>query len=138
MATNLNFSNINYNKSTNELVFNTEIWISDLTFYKTEIEFLKKFINTNLFKSNTRNLFENIQIMNKNLDNSESKRKLLLEKIIALNKQLNTNIEAAIQKCDTKFIDEFNNIEDEILTFNKAYKKLKITIYTYFYGILDS
>jgi hypothetical protein len=136
METNLNFRNVNYNKSPDHLLFNTDIWISDLTFCKIEIEFLKKFINTYSFKSNTRNLFETIQLMNKNLDIYESKRKQLLEKITNANQQLKLNIKASLKKCSVKFIDEFNNVEDEVLIFKKTYKELKTTLYTYFYGTL--
>jgi hypothetical protein len=136
METNLNFRNVNYNKSPDQLLFNTDIWISDLTFCKIEIEFLKKFINTYSFKSNTRNLFETIQLMNKNLDIYESKRKQLLEKITNANQQLKLNIKASLKKCSVKFIDEFNNVEDEVLIFKKTYKELKTTLYTYFYGTL--
>ena len=138
MTTNLNFNNINYNKNVKELGFKVESWISDLTFFKTEIKFLKKIINTYPFKSNTQNLFENIQIFNKNLNNSESKRLLILKRLPLIKQQIIKINEEDFQKKHTQFIDEFNNLEDEILIFKETYKHLKNTIYNYIYALSPS
>ena len=112
--------------------------VSDLTFFKTEIDFLKKIINTYPFKSNTRNLFENIQIFNKNLDNSESRRLLILKKLPLVNLQIIKINNEDFQKTHIQFIDEFNNLEDEILIFKETYKHLKNTIYNFVYALSPS
>ena len=41
MTTSLNYNNINYKKNVQDLGFKVESWVSDLTFFKTEIDFLK-------------------------------------------------------------------------------------------------
>jgi len=138
MSNNLNFHNINYTSNVKELEFKVEFWISDLTFFKTEIEFLKKILNTYPFISNTRNLFENIQIFNTNLDNFESKRLLILNKLSTVKQQLSKNNKEGFQKKHSQFINEFNNLEDEILTFIETYKSLKKNIYNYVYTLSPS
>lgn len=136
MVTNLNFNNLNYNKSLEALLLKTEIWISDFSNYKPEIEFLKKIINTYPFKSNTRNLFENIQIFNRKLENIEFNRLVILKKTTPIKLQLIEKTNKQEPQIDAKFIDIFNNIEDEVLTFNENYKSLKNTIYNYFNALL--
>lgn len=136
MVTNLNFNNLNYNKSLEALLLKTEIWISDFSNYKPEIEFLKKIINTYPFKSNTRNLFENIQIFNRKLENIEFNRLVILKKTTPIKLQLIEKTNKQEPQIDVKFIDIFNNIEDEVLTFNENYKSLKNTIYNYFNALL--
>ena len=138
MVTNLNFNNLNYNKSLEALLLKTEIWISDFSNYKPEIEFLKKIINTYPFKSNTRNLFENIQIFNRKLENIEFNRLVILKKTTPIKLQLIEKTNKQEPQIDVKFIDIFNNIEDEVLTFNENYKSLKNTIYNYFNALLVS
>jgi len=136
MATNLNYKNINYKKNVQDLGFKVESWISDLTFFKTEIDFLKKIINTYPFKSNTRNLFENIQIYTQNLNNLESKRLLILKKITPIKQEIIKNNKEGFQKKHSQFIEEFIKLEVEILTFTETYKKLKNTIYNYIYALI--
>ena len=136
MTTNLNYNNINYNKNVQDLGFKVESWVSDLTFFKTEIDFLKKIINTYPFKSNTRNLFENIQIYTQNLNNLESKRLLILKKITPIKQEIIKNNKEDFQKKHSQFIEEFIKLEVEILTFTETYKKLKNTIYNYIYALI--
>ena len=135
MTTSLNYNNINYKKNVQDLGFKVESWVSDLTFFKTEIDFLKKIINTYPFKSNTRNLFENIQIYTQNLNNLESKRLLILKKITPIKQEIIKNNKEDFQKKHSQFIEEFIKLEVEILTFTETYKKLKNTIYNYIYAL---
>ena len=136
MTTSLNYNNINYKKNVQDLGFKVESWASDLTFFKTEIDFLKKIINTYPFKSNTRNLFENIQIYTQNLNNLESKRLLILKKITPIKQEIIKNNKEDFQKKHSQFIEEFIKLEVEILTFTETYKKLKNTIYNYIYALI--
>ncbi len=136
MTTSLNYNNINYKKNVQDLGFKVESWVSDLTFFKTEIDFLKKIINTYPFKSNTRNLFENIQIYTQNLNNLESKRLLILKKITPIKQEIIKNNKEDFQKKHSQFIEEFIKLEVEILTFTETYKKLKNTIYNYIYALI--
>ncbi|MEX1383540.1 hypothetical protein [Lutibacter sp.] len=138
MTTDLNFSNDNFIKNAEDFAYKLEIWVSYLAFFKTEIEFLKKIINTYPFQSNVRNLFENIQIYSKNLDSFESKRLLILKKSSRLKQQITKNEKEEIQKKYIQLVNEFNKIEDEILTFIETYNNLKNTIYNYVYALLPA
>ena len=138
MTINLNFKHINYNKNVKELEYKVKSWISDLTFYKIEIEFLNKIINTYPFKSNTRNLFENIQIYTQNLDDFKSKGFLFLKRLTTIKQQITKTSKEDIQKKHSQFIEEFHKLEYEILIFLETYKNLKNSIYNYFYAQLSN
>ncbi|GGK52057.1 MULTISPECIES: hypothetical protein [Flavobacteriaceae] len=134
MATNLNFSN----KNKDDFVGKLENWVSYLTFFKTEIDFLKKIINTYPFSTNARNLFENIQIYSKKLDDFNFNRLLILKKLTLVNQEIKKNKKEKIHKKDSHLTNEFNLLEDEILTFIKSYNNLKNTVYNYVYALLPT
>ena len=81
-------------------------------------------------------MFENLQIFNKDLENSDSDRGVILKKIAPLKFQLKENNNKTAPQNNVQFIDLYNNIEDKMLTFTETYKSLKNTIYNYINAIL--
>ncbi|WP_299526501.1 hypothetical protein [uncultured Lutibacter sp.] len=128
MKSDLKHVTFSHNKSINELLYFTSLWISEFEFIKIELSFLKRLINNYPFKSRIPNLFEHIQLFILDLDNLEEDRKLILENIHFQKKQLSNKLKSS----DLNFED----LEEEVFNYLEGYKKLKARIYQYISGLI--
>ena len=123
--------------SIEELQYNYLFWKSELEFSLMELVFLKKLIQSYPFNVKTFNLFERIQLLVAEIDKTENKNKILLEKTLKQNSQLQDMNECDSLSCDNYFMIEYMNLAEEIFENIESYKLLKTRIYQYMGGIMN-
>lgn len=125
-------------KSVNELSHNCELWTSDFEFIKIEISFLKRLLITFPFKSSIPNLFEKLQLFIRDLEHSDSVRVTIHETINSHNQQLRDKIKLKKLCYDNEYLNSYDDMAEEVLTYLEDYKQLKGKIYEYVIGMINT
>ncbi|RPD98747.1 hypothetical protein EGM88_06035 [Aureibaculum marinum] len=127
------FSN---DKSVDELHYNTEQWTSELEFVIFELPFLKRLVKYYPYMNSIPNLFENIQSFTKKLDEFENEQPKLIKEIRNHNNQLEGKLECNDLSCDAFYLNEYNQLAENIFNYLQEYKNLKIDIYKFMHGVI--
>lgn len=129
-------SNSFQSKDIDILISNSKFWIVEFLHVEKEIEFLKKILKSFPFKENTPNLFEKIELFNKDFNSISSEKKILTEKL-SKHQSLLQQIKIP-QNTDKNnlLITEYNITEKKVKEFFNKYKKVKEELYEYILGII--
>ena len=138
MESHLKYKVFTSEKSVIELLHNCKIWASDFDFIKIEISFLKRLLKTFPFKSSIPNLFEKLQLFANDLEHSDSVRATIQETINTHNQQLNSKIKLTKINYDNEYLYSYDNLAEEVLEFLEDYKNLKVKIYEYVIGLINT
>ena len=125
-------------KSIDELHYGTEKWSAELDFSAFELPFLRQLIKSYPYKNTIPNLFENIQLFMKHLDKIEGELPVLIKEIRNHNNQLEGKLECNDVSCDDFYLDEYNQLSENIFDYLQDYKNLKIEIYSFMRGIIPN
>lgn len=131
MKSMIEFKPFNRDKSIDELRYNVTRWLDEFDFVSFELPFLKRMIKAFPFKNIIPNLFEQIQLFIKEIDNFESKKNDIIEKISLHHKELDGMAECNELSCDHYFLFEHDRLAEDIHNYNSDYRALKIKIYNY-------
>lgn len=136
MISQIKFKTFSRDKSIDELHFNTEKWTSELEFSAFELPFLKRFVKSYPYDNTIHNLFENIQLLKQQLDKIEKKQPILIKEIRNHNNQLEGMLECNDVSCDDFYLDQYNQLAENIFIYLQDYKNLKVEIYTFLHGVI--
>ena len=131
MKSMIEFKPFNRDKSIDELRYNVTRWLDEFDFVSFELPFLKRMVKAFPFKNIIPNLFEQIQLFTKELDEFTSQKNDILKKIELHNKQLDGMSECNELSCDHYFLLEHDHLAEVVHNFNSKYRALKIKIYNY-------
>ena len=131
MKSMIEFKPFNRDKSIDELRYSVTRWLDEFDFVSFELPFLKRMVKAFPFKNIIPNLFEQIQLFIKDLDDFESKKNDIIIKIELHNKQLDGMTECNELSCDHYFLLEHDHLAENIHNYYSDYRALKIKIYNY-------
>jgi hypothetical protein len=127
-----------YGKSINEILYQIYCWDSELSFYKSELNFMSKWISNYPINSNLPNLFEHIQLFVKDISNFENDRNNLLDKIETYKTDLIGQDEKHHFETHNYYLITFQKMAELIFNYNKNYRDLKGRIFEYFTDLISS
>lgn len=124
------------NRKMDRLHWHIQHWKSDLQFMEDEISFIEQLLNSNIFDSNTLNLFERLQGY---LERSGGfkLRKVKLEELISKHEnRLGTLMDTKDTMLLAVYYQEHDDLEMEVLACTDDFKSLKAEIFSYVGGTL--
>ena len=111
-------------------------WKSDLQFMGDEIKFIDQLLNSNIFDSNTLNLFERLQDY-LGRSNGFKLRKIKLEELISKHEnRLGTLMDTKENMLLGAYYQKHDDLEMEVLACTDDFKSLKAEIFSYVGGTL--
>jgi len=125
-----------HEKSIDELRFNSSLWVSELDFVGIEISFIIQLLKSYPIKTEIPNLFEHIQLFNKELEILEKERNIIIDNIHQYKNELSGMIECDKLSCDNVYVIAYEKLAKYVFKFLQSYKKLKIEIYEFLNNIL--
>lgn len=123
-----------HDKSIDELQFKSSLWISKLEFIAIELSFIKHLLKSYPLKSEIPNLFEQIQLFNKELDIIKKKSDNIIENTHQYINELGSMVECDKLSCDNFYVIAYEKLAKDIFNFSQNYTKLKTQIYEYLRG----
>jgi len=124
------------NKSYKEVLYNTNLWISDFDCFEVELLFFKSLTLLNVFKSNIPNLFERLQLIIKEIEQLRTENAVLNKKV----KQYNNYVESILKKdafnLSDNYLEKYHNLAEAIFLFTQKYKNFKLELYEFLSGII--
>lgn len=138
MKTELIFKAFGYGKSINEILYQINCWENEFDFIKKENSFIIKLLESDIFNSNTPNLFERIQQFLKDLSSTENTRNTLLIELDDYKNDLMGQDEKHHFETHNYYLIAYQKMAESIFNYFKNYKALKSTIYEYVEGVMIS
>jgi hypothetical protein len=130
------YKSFNENKSIEELKYNMLQYNKRLKEEIIEYKFYQNLIEASIFKSNTRNLFENLEMFKKDINNTENKALELLKEIEMHSNSISNKLECEDLFCDNFFIESHNDLEKKTYQFFIQCSNFKIKMFEYLESIL--
>lgn len=137
MTTDLSYKTFGREKSINEILYKINCWNADLRFKRAELKFILKLIDNYPFNTNTRNLFERIQLFTKDLKNLENELHNLSINIDSYTKYLIGQEEEPHPDQKNYYLVKYHSMAEAIFNYNKTYDKIKQNVYEYVSGIME-
>lgn len=125
------------NKTVEELLYYSSLWITEFSFVKIELAFINRLIKAYPFTATTPNLYERLQLFILELDNFDKAKENILVKINDYDKKLRESQETESLAFDHFHMAEFEKLAEEVFMYLKHYKKLKIRIFEYINGLMN-
>ena len=125
-------------KSINEILYQINCWDSELSFIKSELSFMSKWIINYPMNSNIPNFFEHIQLFVKDISNFENDRKKLLEKIGNYKIDLIGQDEKHHFETHNYYLTTLQKTAESIFNYHKNYRDLKGRIFEYFMDLIEA
>ena len=138
MKTHQAYKSFNTEKSIVELQYNMLGYVVRLKYLKEELEFLNFLVNASIYKTNMRDLYENLEHFKKEIQRNLTKSDLLLIEANLKASQIVNKIECDELACDNYFIDAQNSLEQNIYEFNIENDLLKSEIANYLQGVIKT
>ncbi|KGL62506.1 hypothetical protein [Polaribacter sp. Hel1_85] len=138
METENTYKSFNDNKSIEELKYNMLQFKIRLEEEIYENKFYKTLLEASIYKSNTRNLFENIEKFKQEIDTIENEALELLKEINSHSNSITHKIECDDLSCDNFFIESHNALEEKSYKFFIKCSGLKIQLFEYIESVLIS
>ncbi len=126
------------NKTIEELQYQLLQYNENLHNLGKEIGFLRHMMNADIFKSETMNLFENLELFKDDLKTVNNIRISLIEETVNQMKQIRGKIECEDLVCDAFFTEEYELLESKIHTFLIKAVNLKLKIIEYLQGVIKT
>lgn len=123
-------------KTKDELLYNTSLWIAEFDFIRSELDFIKKLIKAYPFTSTIPNLYERLQLFILELDNFEKEKNNITDKIHNYEMKLSEMKENMLLDSGHFNMVEYEKIAEEVFMYMVHYKKLKIKIFEYINGLI--
>ncbi len=124
------------NKSYNDVIYDSSIWISDLKFMNKELLFFKTLLNSNLFKSTIPNLFERHQVFLEDIDRLHENSNTIKEKIEAYKCKVTETLNSDVFSFSEGYFEAYECLVKEIFEFNQKYKSFRTQLYEYLIEIM--
>ncbi|MCX7546709.1 hypothetical protein OS188_01945 [Xanthomarina sp. F1114] len=138
MQTHQEYKSFNTEKSIDELQYNMRCYVEDLRSLKEELGFMSFLVNSNIYKSNMMDLFENLERHKKSINQYNNKCELLIIEANLQANQITQKIECDELACDNYFIDAQNNLEKDIHDFIIQSGILKSEIFNYLQSVIKT
>ena len=132
------YKTFNYNKSYEEVAYNSTNWISDFKFFEAELFFLKSLIRFNSFKSNTPNLFERLQLLLNEIEGYETDCENLNHKIVQYNNEMVEILKKDIFSLEDNYLITYYNLAEDVFAFTYKYKNFKARLYEFLIEIIKN
>lgn len=132
------YKTFNYNKSYEEVAYNSTNWIFDFNFYGIELLFLKSLIKFNSFKSNIPNLFERLQLLLNKIEDYKLDCENLNNKIVQYNNEMVEILKNDKSSCDEAYLITYYNLAEEVFEFVQKYKNFKSRFYEFLIEIINN
>ena len=107
-------------KSYNDIIHDSTIWISDLKFIKKELLFLKTTLKSNSLK-----------LLLKDSDRLNEKRKAIKEKIEKYRDKVAETLNSDVFSFSEGYFEAYQSLVKEIFEFNQKYKSFKTDLYDF-------
>ena len=109
-------------------------WLDELQFIHIELQFLRHFIQSYPFKSNTPNLFEHIELFKKQFKDVDVNRQELFRK-------MNNSIMLVDTEVESKDVDysvkiQYDKLLKEVSEFRQEYRLIKAKLYEHVTNIM--
>ena len=124
------------NRKMDRLHWHIQHWKSDLQFMEDEIKFIEQLLNSNIFDSNTLNLFERLQDYLGRLDGYKLRKVKLGQAISKHESRLGTLMGTKDDLLLGTYYQEHDDLEMEVLACTDDFKGLKAEIFSYVGGTL--
>jgi len=132
------YKTFNYNKSYEEVAYNSTSWIFDFNFFEIELLFLKSLIEFNSFKSNIPNLFERLQFLQNEIEEYKIGCEYLNNKIVQYNNEMVEILKSDKFSCDEAYLITYYNLAEEVFEFVQKYKNFKSRLYEFLIEIINN
>ncbi len=107
-------------KSYNDIIHDSTIWISDLKFIKKELLFLKTTLKSNSLK-----------LLLKDSNRLNEKRKAIKEKIEKYRDKVAETLNSDVFSFSEGYFEAYQSLVKEIFEFNQKYKSFKTDLYDF-------
>lgn len=124
------------NPNMDRLHWHIQHWKSDLQFMEDEVKFIEQLLNSNIFDSNTLNLFERLQDYLGRLDGFNVRKVKLAQLISQHESRLGTLMGTNDNTLLRDYYQRHDDLEMEILGCLDDFKGLKTEIFNYIGGTL--
>ncbi|QVY64451.1 hypothetical protein [Polaribacter sp. Q13] len=125
------YKSFNENKSIEELKYNMLQYKTRLKEEIIEYKFYKNLLEASIFKVNTRNLFENLEMFKKDITSTENEALALLKEIEIHSNSITNKLECEDLFCDNFFIKTHDDLEKKTYQFFIQCTNFKIKIFEY-------
>lgn len=125
-------------RSKTQLLQNYNLWAANFEFIKLEISFLKTLIIAFPFKSKIPNLFEKLQLFNKDLDNLEALRTTIYSTIKYNSLEISKKTVSKKLNSNTSYLNTYYEITEEVLEYLETYKSFKLKLYEFIAGLINN
>ena len=130
------FRSFNENKSIEELKYNMLQFKIRLKELIIEYKFYKNLLEASIYKSNTINLFENLEKFKKDVSIAEKEALELLKEINSHSNSITHKIECEDLVCDNFFIRNHDELEEKIHNLFIKSMNLKFKWFQYLESVL--
>lgn len=124
------------NPKMDRLHWHIQHWKSDLQFMEDEVKFIEQLLNSNVFDSNTLNLFERLQDYLGRLDGFKLRKTKLRELISKHENRLGSIMGIKDDVLLGVYNQKHDDLEMEVLTCSDDFNGLKAEIFNYVGGTL--
>lgn len=123
-------------KTIDELLYITSMWTVEFAFISSELLFIKRLIEAYPFTSTIPNLFERLQLFILELDNVETEKNNIIDKINNYEKELSEMKEIKLLETGHFNLIAYENLAEEVFMLLIHYRNLKIKIFEYINGLI--
>ena len=127
---------LNRDMTNEELLYFTHQWQVELEFLEHELLFYKHLLNSNIYKKNTMNLFENLQLYKKEGDNYNKERLEILDKVHTYKKQILNRIACDDLSCDSFYLQLHEKMTYDVEVFLEESKNFKFHLFEYIQSVI--
>jgi hypothetical protein len=123
-------------KSYNNVIHDSLIWISEFNFVNNELFFLKTIIKSTSFKSTIPNLFERLQFLLKDIDRLNENSEIIKVKVEKYKYKVTKTLNSDVFSFSEDYFEAYQNIIKEIFDFEQKYKNFKTHLYEFLIEII--
>lgn len=123
-------------KSYNDVIHDSLIWISEFNFVNNELFFLKTIIKSTSFKSTIPNLFERLQLLLKHIDRLNENSEIIKVKVEKYKYKVTKTLNSDVFSFSEDYFEAYQSIIKEIFDFEQKYKNFKTHLYEFLIEII--
>ncbi|MDD3722707.1 MAG: hypothetical protein PHW92_09525 [Lutibacter sp.] len=131
------YKSFSRDRTIEELLYHTSLWIPEFDFIQVELAFIKRLIKAYPFSSTIPNLYERLQLFILELDNFEKEKNNIAEKIKNYHHKISENSEINTLESGHFYVLEYEKLAEEVFMYLIHYKNLKIQIFEYINGLIN-
>jgi len=120
----------------NEFHNNTILWNSMIGYMETEILFINRLLNSNVFKDTTPNLFEKLQAFKHEIKTKTRETTNFKKEIHEYGDALKGILECQDISCDTFFLENHAALKNRFEEFYTRFNDYKTRVFNYTGGVL--